>query len=339
MSDEVEFLPLPIDLLPWHEAARRRLDTALANGRLPHAVLLHGPVGVGKERFASALAAALFCTGRGDTLQACGACAECALSRAGSHPDLHWLRPLEKKKSISVDQVREASAELAMTSLRRGYRVAVIAPAQTMTTSAQNALLKTLEEPAARTLLLLVTPRPSGLLATLRSRCQRIEIARPPAEQARAWLERELGGAIPPGLLELSGGAPLRALELAPHGAALEGQMTGLLGALATGRTEVTAAAADMLGDGLPVRLDWLEAWIGAVLRRRTLPNGTELTVPGGAELQRAAATVNISTAFRMVDRVRESRRLLEGSAAPQLLVEALLVELAAWFGRRGERL
>jgi DNA polymerase-3 subunit delta' len=336
MAEEATPPALPLEMLPWHDAARSRLDAAVAGGRLPHAVLVHGPVGVGKERFAAAVAAALFCTNRGASLRACGKCADCALSRAGSHPDLHWLRRLEDRKSISVDQVREACEQLGMTSMRSGYRIAVVVPAQAMTTSAQNALLKTLEEPAPRTLLMLVTPRPSGLLATLRSRCQRVEIARPPAGEATAWLASELGRPVPPGLLEISGGAPLRALELAPHFESLEGQMTDLLDALLSGRGEATGIAAQMMGEGLPVRLDWLEAWLDQAVRSRTLPTGTQLTVRGGAVLQRAAAEVNISAAFRMVDRVREVRRLLEGSAAPQLLVEAMLVEFAASFGRRG---
>ena len=336
MTDETSPTVLPITMLPWHDGARGRLEAAVASNRLPHAVLLHGPTGVGKERFVAALAAALFCTRRGPRLEACGECAECALSRAGSHPDLHWLRRLEDKKSISVDQVRETCEQLGMTSMRGGYRVAVVAPAQVMTPNAQNALLKTLEEPAPRTLLVLVTPRPSGLLATLRSRCQRVEIARPAPAMAEAWLAVELGGPVPPGLIDSAGGAPLRALELAPHFQALEGQMSGLAAAVVGGRAEATGAAAEMMGDGLPVRLDWLEAWLGQAIRARTVSNGTQLTVRGGGELQRAAAEVNISAAFRMVDRVREVRRLLEGSAAPQLLVEALLVDLAASFGRRG---
>jgi DNA polymerase-3 subunit delta' len=327
---------LPLEMLPWHQAARGRMEAAVANGRLPHAVLLHGPAGVGKERFAAALAAALFCKRRGTSLQACGECAECALSRAGSHPDLHWLRRLEDKKSISVDQVRETCERLGMTSMRSGYRVAIVAPAQALTVNAQNALLKTLEEPAPRTLLILVTPRPSGLLATMRSRCQRIEIARPSEPVAVEWLSRELSAPVAPGLLEIAGGAPLRALELAPHFDSLEGQMTGLLDSLCSERAEATGTAAQMMGDGLPVRLDWLEAWLGQVIRVRTLPTGMRRTVRGGPVLQRAAAEVNISTAFRMVDRVREVRRLLEGSAAAQLVVEALLIELAASFGRRG---
>jgi DNA polymerase-3 subunit delta' len=323
-------------MLPWHERGRERIVAALESGRLPHAVLLHGPRGVGKEIFAGALAAALFCPKRGPALAACGECAECALSRAGSHPDLYSLRPLEDKKSISVDQVREACEQLGMTSMRRGYRIGIVAPAQAMTTSAQNALLKTLEEPAARTLIVLVTARPSALLATLRSRCQRIEIARPARDESCAWLASRLGHAAPDGLLEIAGGAPLRALEIAPHFEALESQMARLLEDLLSGRIESTRCAEQMMGDGLPVRLDWLESWLGRTLASRLLPDATRLTVPGGSVLQRVGREVNISAAFRMVDRLREARRLLEGSAAAQLVVEALLVEFNAAIGRAG---
>lgn len=165
--------------LDWHDAARQKLQAAVDASRLPHALLVHGPVGVGKQRLAGAVAAALLCGGRGDRLEACGDCPDCALNRAGSHPDLHWIRPEEDRRTISVDQVRDATEQLGMTSMRRGYRIAIVSPADSMTRNAQNALLKTLEEPAARTLLVLVTARPCELLPTLRSRCQRIEVRRP----------------------------------------------------------------------------------------------------------------------------------------------------------------
>ena len=338
MAAEAEDTPVsvPLEWLPWHEGARMNVATALEGGRLPHGLLLHGPEGVGKERFAGVLAAGLFCRQRNAGLTPCGVCPECALSRGGSHPDLHWLRKPEDKKSIGVDQVREACDELAMTSMRGGYRVAIITPASIMTIAAQNALLKTLEEPAPRTLLVLVTARPSQLLPTLRSRCQRVEVPRPPPGQATAWLAAELGSQPPPRLLELTGGAPLRALALAPHFETLESEMPGMLEALLGGRVDVTRLAADMLGEGLPARLGWLEAWLGQLIRLRALPDATRLTVPGGPLLQRAAAEVNITAAFRLVDRVRESRRLLEGSAAPALVVEALLIELAAASRSRG---
>ncbi|MGB7904859.1 MAG: DNA polymerase III subunit delta' [Steroidobacteraceae bacterium] len=329
IAGDQEFAPLPIDLLPWHESACDKLTAAVASQRLSHGLLLQGPAGVGKERFASALAAALFCTARSERLEACGECAECHLSRAGTHPDLHWLRIPEDKKSIGVDQVRDVCEQLSMTSMRRGYRVAVIAPAEKMTPSAQNALLKTLEEPAPRTVLVLVTARPSALLPTLRSRCQRIEVARPETASALRWLAAALGSAPPPRLLAVAGGSPLKALALAPNFAALEEQMAGLLEALLDGRIEVTRAAADMQGAGLPTRLDWLEAWLVAAVQAATgVANETPLTFRTGSLLQRAAAELNITKAFEVLDRLREARRLLEGPVSAPLVVETLLLEL-----------
>ena len=229
MSDEATTVQRPIAVLPWHAQAHQRLQAAVASGRLPHAVLVQGPAGVGKEQFASAIAAAMFCSERGPGLVACGRCAECSLYRNGTHPDMYWVSPPEDRKSIGVDQVRDACEQLSMTAMRRGARVAVFAPAEAMTPSAQNALLKTLEEPSPGTLMVLVAARPSRLLATLRSRCQRLEIACPPPGPTLSWLESASGGAVPPGLLEACSGAPLRALALAPHYADLDAEMTGLL--------------------------------------------------------------------------------------------------------------
>ncbi len=330
--------PPSIDFLPWHAHARDNLGAALAAGRLPHGLLLQGPAGVGKERFASALAAALLCSARGECFEACGHCAECRLSRAGTHPDVHWVRLLvdpetgKDRKSIGIDQVRDLCEQLAMTSLRRGYRVAILVPAARMTTSAQNALLKTLEEPAPRTLLVLVTARPSALLPTLRSRCQRIEIARPDAGAALRWLSDALGGEASPRLLDVAGGAPVKALALAEHFDGLEQQMAGLLDALLTDRIDVTRAADEMQGEGLATRLDWLEGWLGAALRRGIgLDAETGLTFRAGLPLQRAAAELNITAAFQVLDRLREARRLLEGgSVSPPLVVEMLLLDLRA---------
>jgi DNA polymerase-3 subunit delta' len=327
---------LPLDDLPWHASARARLAAAAAGGRLPHALLLHGPDGVGKERFAAVVAAGLLCRQPTPDLRPCGECTDCALSLAASHPDLHWLRIPEDRKTIGVEAVRETCEQLGMTSLRGRYRVAIVVPAHRMTANAQNAFLKTLEEPAPRTLLLLVSSRPAGVLPTLRSRCQRVEIARPSTDEARQWLATTLGAAAPPGLLELAGGAPLRAAVLAPHFPALQAQMNALLGDLLAGRSEVTRTAADMVGDGLGARLDWLEAWLSDAVRARLARDATQVGIPVAPQLQSAASDLNIGAAFRFLDRLRESRRLLEGSAAPALVVEALLIELVAACRRRG---
>jgi hypothetical protein len=125
---------------------------------------------------------------------------------------------------------------------------------------------------------------------------------------------------------------------IAPHFEALEAQMTSALQALISGEAEVTAVAADLMGEGLPVRLDWIENLLAAVVRARTPGIATQLTLPGAPLLQRAAGAVNITAVFNLVDRLREIRRLLESSASPALLMEGLLVELEAAFGRAGGR-
>jgi len=91
----------------------------------------------------------------------------------------------------------------------------------------------------------------------------------------------------------------------------------------------VTATAEDMLGDGLPARLDWLESWLGGLARRRLLADATPVTLPEDAVLQRVGSEVNITALFGLVDRLREAKRLLDGSVGGQLLVESWLVELA----------
>ncbi len=165
----------------------------------------------------------------------------------------------------------------------------------------------------------------------LRSRCQRIEIARPDGAVALQWLHGALGNPAPERLLELAGGAPLKALELAPHFDDLERQMSGLLEALLTERIEVTRAAAEMQGAGLPSRLDWLENWLAEAIRRGTVADHEKpLTLRGASLLQRAAAELNITAAFQVLDRLREARLLLEGNAAAPLVVETVLFEWRA---------
>ena len=112
--------------------------------------------------------------------------------------------------------------------------------------------------------------------------------------------------------------------------------MCGLLEAYFDGRRDVTATAEQMMGEGLPVRLDWLESWLGDLARRRLLGDATAITLPAGAILQRVGAEVNITALFDLVDQLREAKRLLDGSVAGQLLVEAWLVELAGSVRSKG---
>ena len=180
-------------LAPWLDAAWRTLAARLADGRLPHALLFAGPPGLGKRELVEAFVRAALCERRAVDGHACGDCRACRLLAAGSHPDrVHVsfeLRDDAKPRSeIIVEQVRQMSQRLALASQFGGLQVAVIDPADAMNASAANALLKTLEEPSSATVILLVADRPARLPATIRSRCQRIEVKPPAVDVAQAWL-------------------------------------------------------------------------------------------------------------------------------------------------------
>src|SRR5690606_19739146 len=124
---------------------------------------------------------------------------------ADHHPDLHLVFPEPEKRTIGIEQIRELSEALSMKGFRGGAKAAVIEPAEAMTLAAANALLKTLEEPAAQTFLLLVSHQPHRLLPTIRSRCQVLAVAPPSEQEVAAW--RGVPQAYP--VLSLAGRAPL----------------------------------------------------------------------------------------------------------------------------------
>jgi DNA polymerase III subunit delta' len=319
-------------LLPWHMDATAQLRQAWATNRLPHAILVQGPDGLGKRPFAAWLAGAVLCDKSTNAeLNFCGACGSCALVKAGSHPDLHWIAPEEDKQQLSVDQVRAACEKLSKTSFRQGYKVAIIEPAHQMTPGAANSVLKTLEEPSRDSLLVLLTSRPSGLLPTVRSRCQKLTITRPSTAEASAWLQQETGKAVAPSLLEFSGGAPLRALEYADgRFEALNQHMQKSLRDLLAGDADVTQVAAEWEKDTLIDRLIWLDLWLSAVARAAIVGSDEPVTFPGGpAHLPSLPRTLNISALYSMVDRTRALKAQLARTALQrELAVESWLIAL-----------
>jgi DNA polymerase-3 subunit delta' len=177
----------------WHADHWARLQARRARDAMPHALLLCGPAGLGKRDFMRRFVAGLLCE-RPQDGDACGHCRGCLLLAAGSHPDFVALsygvrKDGVQRSEIVVDQVRALSARLAMASQFGGWQVVCIDPADAMNAAAANALLKTLEEPAPQTLLILVADAPWRLPQTIRSRCQRIEFQLPARDDALAWLQ------------------------------------------------------------------------------------------------------------------------------------------------------
>ena len=201
------------------ETPRRALARAIASGRISHAYLLSGPEGVGKRRFADALARTLLCARSGegggdpDAVGECGVCAACALPLA-SHPSFRVLEALAAG-SIEIASVRETIAALSLRT--DGRRAVVIDGADALGDAAAAALLKTLEEPPPGIVFLLVTSRPAHLLETIHSRTQRLPFAPLDEVSFAAAL-----GALPEGLdlgpLAAAGEAPHLALHRASSG-------------------------------------------------------------------------------------------------------------------------
>jgi DNA polymerase-3 subunit delta' len=253
--------------LPWHEEAFQSLVEA--KSRLPHAMLLHGPRGIGKLAFARALAQTLLCERPGADGAACGRCAACGWFEGGQHPDYRQVEPAalaeseaeeadKKSTIISVQQVRVLADFVNMSSHRGGFKIVVIHPADALNVNAANALLKVLEEPPSLTCFMLVAHRPHQLPVTVRSRCRSIPLNPPAAELAAAWLNQH--GAKQPDLaLAVTGNAPLLALELNASG--WWGKRGALLRQLA--RDEFDAlAAADAVRDCPIVHvIEWLQKW------------------------------------------------------------------------------
>ena len=175
-----------------NEATKDRLGRALADGTLPHALILSGPRGSGRRTLGRLIASALFCERAGTAAPLpCGECEACRRVREGIFPDLHIIAPEEGKSLIPVARIREMRAEMSLSASEADFRVFLIEEAERMNAAAQNALLVSLEEPPEGVFILLVTESEEALLTTVRSRSQtvRTELFEPP--RLREFLMRD----------------------------------------------------------------------------------------------------------------------------------------------------
>lgn len=183
---------LGFDAIIDQERPIRILRSHLQNGTVPHALLFTGIEGVGKKTTAAALAMAVNCTGAAAAAEApCGSCTACRKISADKHPDVQ--RVSAAGAMIRIDQVRELCRQLSLRPYEARTRVAILADAQTLNPAAGNALLKMLEEPPPRTLLILTAAQPQDLLPTIVSRCQHLRFKPIARRHLAAILERAYG--------------------------------------------------------------------------------------------------------------------------------------------------
>lgn len=338
-----------------HAAPIELLQRARRSDRLPHALLFQGPESVGKGTVARALAAAMLCEAGGD--EACGRCAACTKVSHGTHPDLLIVRRLSRKIDkgapmndaedgatsdlsalIRIFQIRELAKHAAFAPREGRCRVFILDPADRMNPEAQNALLKTLEEPPGQSFLILVASRPHLLLSTVRSRCFVVGFAPLPATELASAL---VGRGIPEdealARAALAGGRAGRALDLdLEELRRRREQLTAALVSLAgspealAGLSKLAASLAGKDVDELGEGLDLLVALLRDAARAASgSPREALLHADAADQLTELGHRLGPARAGRLVEAVERLRGQLRFNVNRTLVAESLLAAVA----------
>jgi DNA polymerase-3 subunit delta' len=319
-------------LYPWQEPSWRELIRYTAADRVPHALMISGLAGAGKLNLALGFANHLLCGGAEVSDFGCGQCNACRLIAAGTHPDLIRIEPPEPGKAITIDRIRDLADTLSLTSHYNRYRVVLFKDAERLNSAAANALLKTLEEPGKGAVLILITARCRDLPATIRSRCQRLDIPRPDHRLAVAWLEQQGLSGNCEVLLAMASGAPLKALALGKSGS-LERRK-----ALFSWWQEIAANRSDPVKisenlSSLPLRdvLAWMTGWTIDMIRLRMVPSAGSLRNPDlRAALQAEVQKLELKQLFGFYERLLQSASRIDTPANAQMLLESILIDWRA---------
>lgn len=316
--------------MPWQQAQWEGLLARLQEGRMPHALMLRGEEGTGKNQFALALAQLLLCN-QPVANTACGKCKGCQLNLAGSHPDLAILEPEEAGKAIKVDQVRAVVDFVGKKAQLDGFRVVLVSPTEAMNVNSSNALLKSLEEPGEKTVLILVSHQITGVLPTIRSRCQVMDFPIPNRHQALSWLNTLVGDvAKSEKLLNVAGGAPVRALAL--NESEWLGERATVLQqwlAVLSGKRDPVRTADGWAQYPLKDLMAWLLAWQIDLVKLVSVSGREIMNQDLRQDLQAASTMVNLERLFACHDHLLHVKRLLNSQANPnpQLLLEEILLK------------
>jgi len=322
----------------WMGPEMATLAAAHKADRLSHALLIHEAPGAGGDWLARWVAQLVLCQ---KPVQApCDTCPGCRRVATAQHPDLLVLQPLEESTQIRIEQIRELSEELSLTSHQGAYKIAIITPADTLNRFAANALLKTLEEPPPRTLLMLVVTQPSRLPATILSRCQRIRVRAPARREAVAWLEATRGAGDWNAVLDTLGEAPMLAADADPEAVVqVASEVRRALEETVAGGGDPVAMAERWSRAEFPLRLRCIETWLTERIRVQSGSDGFFTKVGAGPYLPQPNAVLNMGYLFELMDGVRELKSSLDTPINRGLALEAVLRRFAPGRVARGRGL
>lgn len=314
------------------QRALERLLTDVKNGSVSHAYILEGSKGIGKKTAAEIFTRAVHCTG---DVKPCGKCPACVMHRAGTHPDVLFVEP-EDNGNIKIDTVRAAAEELYMRPRLAQRKILIIDGADGMNDAAQNALLKTFEEPPSYGTVVLLSENIQNLLPTIRSRGVKLLFEPFPAEKIRDFVRAKYPamGEKSGFVAGYSGGVVGRAIEICEDSEFFE-LRSGLIEAiagLADGKESILAAAG-VFGVGQrkvdashrEACFDIMLSWLGDVV---LLKQGGRIVNTDFEERLRAfAAKVTVRGALSAVETVEETARGLNPSMKYDLWVMNMLIK------------
>jgi len=321
-----------------HEWAVNLLTTHASTDKRRHAYLFVGPEGVGRRTLALKFAQALICPSPPAPGQFCGTCRDCRQLASMTHPDLSILLPEEGHKDILIDQVRGLQHSLALAPYAASLRIALLLDFQRATNQAMNALLKTLEEPQDRVILLLTANALESLLPTIVSRCEVIRLRPASIASTRTFLELKKGLAADQAnfLAHLSGGRVGAAIHMAEDPTYLSRRRENLMAflelfpapryqrfRLADKLSKPYDKARENVGDVLPL---WLSFWRDVLIRA----SGADLPLVNldlEPQIAGIAAEVDVSQARQLVLSHEKAIQELDHYANPRLLVETLMLQ------------
>lgn len=311
---------------PWQQNSWNNLTQGRLQNHMPHALLLAGAEFCGKLDFAKSLAKSLLCERRdSQTLVACGQCKSCRLYEAGSHPDYTSVHLAEKKSQIVVDQIRQLNAFVYLSRSYEGSRVVIISPVERLNINAANSLLKTLEEPPEKTVLILVSSNPSELIPTIRSRCQVLHLPQPTMEEAHQWLSTQTLENPAQELLMAAAGKPMLAKQLD------EGERLATRKQLATdilkllrGNLSLVNVAKKWEKSPKADLLDWQLQWVQSMIRDK-YSDSNEAADTISPHLYHLM-TQSVTNLWELHDGLIELKSHVHTSLSPLLFTENMLI-------------
>ena len=315
-----------------HEWAVGFLQRAVDSGSVSHAYLFTGPPGVGKTTLAQALAAALLCQGEGEP--PCGMCRACRLVASTNHPDLHIVASEQIGARLKIEQVRDLRRQLALTPVEARWRVAILRRFEEATTSAANALLKTLEEPPPYVVLIVLASDADRLLPTIVSRCQQVHLRPlPVAVVQQALVERWNTEPDQAELLaHLSGGRLGWAVRTLNDRTALQRRTQRLddLDRLLTAPTTERFRYAERLARDLSATQETLDLWIGwwrDVLLLAAEADAPLTNVDRQSALRDHAHRFGVERSTAVIEALRSATDRLRHNANARLTLEVLMLD------------